>query len=92
MFNTWEPEGCDVQADFTKGWSLWDFMHRIDYIAEDAIIRNVSPAMLLKFMNEVLLTDEEREYFLVAYRKAAYNTGYGVGRQKGYDDYKEWGY
>lgn len=77
---------CQYSNAMQKGWNMWDTMHKLDYIAEDAVVRKESSEMILKFMNEVLKSDEEREYFLRAYIKSLKLEGYREGYQDGYND------
>lgn len=52
-----------MQEDMEKGWKMWDDMHKLSYLAEDAICRNRPVNLIVRFMDEYLDT-WQKEYFL----------------------------
>ena len=74
-----DPEICE-------GYEMWDTMHKLDYIAEDAVINKRSLDLVVKFMEEVLTSEDERVYFLQAYTKSLKSEWYQMGYQDGYND------
>lgn len=74
-----DPEICE-------GYEMWDAMHKLDYIAEDAVTNKRPLNLIVKFMEEVLVSEDERAYFLQTYTKSIQSEWYQMGYQDGYDD------
>lgn len=74
-----DPEIC-------KGYEMWNTMHKLDYIAEDAVINKRPLNLVVKFMEEELTSEDERVYFLQAYTKSLKSEWYQMGYDEGYND------